>query len=151
MILGKNLYFIFSHKFINRDSSFLHFDYDQNMHYLWLPTKSWNDNRVSQIHFMEFQTSSRTYEWKWDDFTCAFEVSLGLSLLLSSAAVGGGWAGLLIDIGVVDTSRASNGGSGALRPTTTKRHCKQHTNTHNINAARIKKTGIYIKLLINLV
>ena len=35
-------------------------------------------------------------------------------MFLSSAVVGGGWAGLLIDKGVVDISRASNGGSGAL-------------------------------------
>lgn len=50
--------------------------------------------------------------------TCIIDVSLGLSLLLSSAVVGGGWAGLLIDMGVVDTSRTSNGGSGALKTTT---------------------------------
>ena len=36
-------------------------------------------------------------------------------MLFSSAVAGGGWAGLLIDIGVVDTSSASNGGSGALK------------------------------------
>lgn len=42
-------------------------------------------------------------------------MSLGLSVLFSSAVVGGGWAGLPIDIGVVDTTSASNGGSGALK------------------------------------
>lgn len=64
---------------------------------------------------MEFQTFSKSYEKMWDNFTCIIEVSLGLSVLFSSAVVGGGWAGLPIDIGVVDTSSASNGGSGALK------------------------------------
>ena len=46
-------------------------------------------------------------------FTFAFAGSSCSSVFLS-AVTGGGWAGLSIDKGVLDTSKASKGGSGAL-------------------------------------
>lgn len=40
---------------------------------------------------------------------------LGLFVLFFSVVVGGGWVGLLIDIGVVDILSVLNGGLGVLK------------------------------------
>lgn len=64
---------------------------------------------------MEFYIFSKSYEKTWDNFICIIEVFLGLFVLFFSVVVGGGWVGLLIDIGVVDILSVLNGGLGVLK------------------------------------